>query len=696
MSIRLESLSVTGLGPIANLQVQFGDINLIYGKNEKGKTFLTEFILRSLFRSALKTRQLTNSGQVLVSGIEKSNLSFTPTTKRKLEDYLFFSEETHPVDLSRLCVVKGGELSFQPQSENSIDKNILKSYLSDQRIFERILKDIPASTQDSRWENGQIQYGRQAANIKELHEKINWLKQIQQLMSEVNDSFYQGTLCELRQQEIAMDRQINNQMTAKRSLAFRLSEEKKEKEKQIDKLNKENLNRISSLLIQLDTSKATCEKLTRSIASLEKATEHYSWVQTAITEIEKRPEARIGKTWIVFFILGLVSLLAGLIFPFINQPFLTLGAGFLAIVFVVLGIWQNGRRNQHALEDEEVNNIYIEFERRFGIHTQSLVTIIAKEKELGPKFNELVTYQRQLEDEEKESTDFIKELKSLLTGLFGRKIGNKEDFQQLFIILQKDYESIDDSIQDLREQLAKLDIAEDDFIRSKTEIEYDPTLLRNIRDQKQIIENSVKAAENELVSLRTNICAYTGDEPSTNWEVLLENLRKKRDETREEVVHLKAVIGAGIAVTGVINHMKYGEDERIRKALSADSISKPLYAFTHDYNKVELEGNTLVLSNNIRPVNFSDLSTGTQEQALLALRIGIAEQVLEERKMFLILDDAFQHSDWQRREYLVDEMVSLSNLGWQVVYFSMDDHIKGLFDKRVKPKLKDRFKLIEL
>ena len=62
----------------------------------------------------------------------------------------------------------------------------------------------------------------------------------------------------------------------------------------------------------------------------------------------------------------------------------------------------------------------------------------------------------------------------------------------------------------------------------------------------------------------------------------------------------------------------------------------------------------------------------------------------------ILLDDAFQHSDWQRREYLVDEMVSLSNLGWQVVYFSMDDHIKGLFEKRVKPKLKDRFKLIEL
>jgi len=64
--------------------------------------------------------------------------------------------------------------------------------------------------------------------------------------------------------------------------------------------------------------------------------------------------------------------------------------------------------------------------------------------------------------------------------------------------------------------------------------------------------------------------------------------------------------------------------------------------------------------------------------------------------MFLILDDAFQHSDWQRREWLVDEMAELANLGWQIIYFSMDDHIKGLFEKRIKPKFGDRFALFEL
>ena len=81
---------------------------------------------------------------------------------------------------------------------------------------------------------------------------------------------------------------------------------------------------------------------------------------------------------------------------------------------------------------------------------------------------------------------------------------------------------------------------------------------------------------------------------------------------------------------------------------------------------------------------------------MLALRIGIASHVLSERKMFLILDDAFQHSDWERRAWLVDEMVDLANIGWQIIYFSMDDHIKRLFEERIKPVLKDEYQTLIL
>jgi Cdc6-like AAA superfamily ATPase len=56
MGVRIDSISVNGLGPISSLQWALKDINLVYGKNEQGKTFLVEYLLRSLFKDAPKTR----------------------------------------------------------------------------------------------------------------------------------------------------------------------------------------------------------------------------------------------------------------------------------------------------------------------------------------------------------------------------------------------------------------------------------------------------------------------------------------------------------------------------------------------------------------------------------------------------------------------------------------------------------------
>ena len=125
-------------------------------------------------------------------------------------------------------------------------------------------------------------------------------------------------------------------------------------------------------------------------------------------------------------------------------------------------------------------------------------------------------------------------------------------------------------------------------------------------------------------------------------------------------------------------------------------MSEPIQAITATYTGVELNGDELVVFNTMERYPLSAMSTGAKEQILMALRIGLAAHVLGDQKMFLILDDAFQHSDWSRRERLVDEMAALANTDWQIIYFSMDDHIKKLFEERVKPIAKKRYQSFEL
>ena len=93
---------------------------------------------------------------------------------------------------------------------------------------------------------------------------------------------------------------------------------------------------------------------------------------------------------------------------------------------------------------------------------------------------------------------------------------------------------------------------------------------------------------------------------------------------------------------------------------------------------------------------LASLSTGTQEQVLLAIRLGLLSHVLEDNTSFIILDDAFQHSDWTRRENLIQIVANLARDGWQILYFTMDDHIRELFEKKIKPSFGEQYHLISL
>ena len=109
-----------------------------------------------------------------------------------------------------------------------------------------------------------------------------------------------------------------------------------------------------------------------------------------------------------------------------------------------------------------------------------------------------------------------------------------------------------------------------------------------------------------------------------------------------------------------------------------------------------MEDEYLKVSDDIQDFYLKDLSTGVQEQIMLALRIGFSSQLLKKESMFLILDDAFQHSDWPKREILINKLADVAKNGWQIIYFTMDDHIKDCFDKIGSSKLNNDYKKILL
>ena len=50
MAVRMVEINVKSWGPLTDFRITLGAVNLIYGRNEQGKTHRVEFILRSLFK----------------------------------------------------------------------------------------------------------------------------------------------------------------------------------------------------------------------------------------------------------------------------------------------------------------------------------------------------------------------------------------------------------------------------------------------------------------------------------------------------------------------------------------------------------------------------------------------------------------------------------------------------------------------
>ena len=64
MGIRIDQINVESAGPLAELQLPMGDFNLIYGRNEQGKTFLVAEDEEDNFRYIEVALSLSNASLI--------------------------------------------------------------------------------------------------------------------------------------------------------------------------------------------------------------------------------------------------------------------------------------------------------------------------------------------------------------------------------------------------------------------------------------------------------------------------------------------------------------------------------------------------------------------------------------------------------------------------------------------------------
>jgi hypothetical protein len=693
MPVRIQSIQVEQLGPIKRFSMKPGLLNLIYGLNEQGKTFLVEFLMRSLFRldKRWRMRDSVGTGKVIVSGLDEKKLEFFPNAGQKIDDFWDRSNSGLPPQFHRLLVVKGAEVELSQSVPDGVDGKVLKHFLSNQILLDRIEEQIPATIRDILIPDGQIS-GQNRPPLKTRNEILQKLQDMDILFDQIGHDWLSGRRREI-EESLKKSKSLLDQMEqAKRYLAFQLSSQFRQIESRIMKLDAHRLQALRQTHHAYQQKLSEIQNRRKEAETLQKESVHYTWLEKAVVTYRQILDHPARMPGLLLPVLALLSILGSGVCVYLQ---LRIPAGCLLLLGAVLTGYYIIRLRRSiqkkAYEDERVA-LAEDYQFRFGeplkdfagmeVRLESMRTIHDKGKFLSD----------QVREGESEIEKLRIEVDMGISSIAGKNL--KEDhWADMLSKAEQTLDHLKKERETQKEQLDKLDVDPSDYVQDDPGISYSKQKYQELGESVQEIEKELREHDVKLSDLKQRLCDKTGDSISSVWGIIIENLRVKREEAAKEYRAITAEILGKKAVHTVLENLRKDEHKKIAEGLSSETILRPLKQITHRYTGLRLENDKLILADDFHDFPFSDLSTGAQEQVLMALRIGFSLKNLGKQSdpLFLILDDAFQYSDYERREWLVETVADLARSGWQIFYFTMDDHIRDLFDEAGKKLGEDNY-----
>ena len=300
------------------------------------------------------------------------------------------------------------------------------------------------------------------------------------------------------------------------------------------------------------------------------------------------------------------------------------------------------------------------------------------------KLKSLEEEKRRIEALLKRNEEELKEVSGQISEEFFNLIHDRveeDDWENKLKELNRRNVSLTKEIDTLSGELTGLGVNPALYVENDPGIAYDAIRLSDIEREIQELENRLKALEEENRAFKGDLAQLVDASINDDWNTIIEKLYEKQKDTLEQLKEKEASILAGILVHQTIDEFQGKEDERLQATINSPDFSRTLFHITGRYDKLIPYGDQIVIGSDMGDFDMRDLSTGTKEQVLFALRVSLAKKILND-SAFFIFDDAFQHSDYDRRPKLVDQLFDLSDDGWQIIYLTMDNHIRDLFAKK--------------
>jgi hypothetical protein len=627
--------------------------------------------------------------------LEDKTISFTKTGK-KIDDY-WEGQIGLPTDFSRLLVIKGGETQLLTHEQDGVGRDILKSYLSGEGLLDEIESKISTTIQKSSVTDGQL-IGSNMGEIKKRSDLVQELVELRQLIKEAEEVYASSEVNDLIEKKKVVESQLANFTKAKRYHAACLNDDINFYKDQKHKMpSEEQLSQIESNISIYEDREKEVEIKLEEYERLERTSENFRWAEKALNIYREitSGQATTGPK-LTYIALALLFVIGAAVSGFLDNNIALAICGIGAIGLSVLYVLAVRQAFAKAGGIQELDRLKKEYADRSGSELTDRALLEAYLDQMREDHYQAINLKKDLNET---LTPNLKTLESTIKRTllqFHDSEPQQLEWRNIVNELRNKLRKLETNLNLKELELTSLEVKDTDFLHEDPSIDWNPDNYEQCLNELNGITEDLNQEYQKLEKVRIRIAQETRID-STDWEELITALREKREEATEEYKHITAEILAKIQVSSVIKEYREEENTRIATGLDNENLTKPLHALTGHYNGVRYEAGTglLLSTDDDEEYRLSQISTGAKEQVFLALRIGFSSLMMQGETAFLILDDAFQHSDWPRRTNMIDEVLQLVNHGWQVFYFAMDDHIRDSFVK-IGTKLGDRVRTVEL
>ncbi len=633
----MKRLKISHYGPLKDVDIELEEgLNAFYGSNESGKTLMVEALMKMLADDAVDRGRIDQDPNGFLT-VETQDGEFD-AGQQQLKD-LFGDLE--PSDLRNSLAVRDEDLR-RPDKANDFGKN---SYFND--VTDRVLGSMTSKIEDVRDSISDLAFltnstaDAKLENRKETGKLRDKKQRAETLLEEIEEFRAEVEAEGLYQSYSRLD-QLEKEIESKDERKSRLENAKKQKKHEKGKQLLEKLREAEREEKELERRKKELEEL----KNIRKEAENF---EEEIADASTLKKASTGSA-----LLSGLSVIAAVLNP---SPIFILAS----LIFLSASAYAFSRMykaSQAEKENERRKEEIIEKAKARDVEAETLPEVIdAVEKR-----------KEELKREEEDNQEKKIQAREGLRARFGGDHETSEEWNQELRAFSNSYENVEVEYTegDLEELEEKLEGLEDERDSIRNEIQqYSEILDKFDSGVKQALDE--RFVDFEEKGIQT-----------------VQDLDRASRQLEEFISNLEQNVEASTKALEILEELEQKEQAEFDRIFTGDSYAVKMFQEAtggnyEDINYSKASGELRVKRSDGKEIKPEKLSQGTYDLLYIAVRLQLAREIFK-GSGFLILDNAFAHSDIGRIKQEIEFLKELEREGWQIIYLTYREDVRDALE----------------